>query len=440
MPASLSVRGLQRRRFPVRNDEEVILVFADWAGLDGPQLIGTLSASSQRGKELFSFEYDQAWMESEVCRTLDPDLRWYRGRQFPASDRLLFGTFMDSAPDRWGRLLMRRREAVLARREGRKEQLLKESDYLLGVHDAGRMGGLRFKTSADGPFLTAGEQLAIPPWKRLRELEAAARRFELNAAEPDDSPSDAGSWLELLFAPGSSLGGARPKATILDQDGSLWIAKFPSPRDTIDVGAWEMVLHELATQLGLDVPESRLERFSDYGATFLARRFDRTADQTRVHFASAMTMLGKLDGASYSDGSSYLELVEWLRRTGTRPKADLAELWKRMAFSIAVSNTDDHLRNHGFLFKNAGWGLAPLYDINPDPYGNGLSLNISETDNSLDFMLALQQAPFFMLAREEATLFLARLDEALQDWESLAERHGIPRHEIRQMGRAFRRP
>ncbi|MFH2115392.1 MAG: HipA domain-containing protein, partial [Spirochaetota bacterium] len=185
---------------------------------------------------------------------------------------------------------MRRREAVLARRDKRKEQLLQESDYLLGVHDAGRMGGLRFKTRTDGPFLAAGLELVIPPWKRLRELEAAARKFELDDA--DETPSTAGAWLDLLFAPGSSLGGARPKASVVDPDGQLWIAKFPSPRDSIDVGAWEMVLHDLARQVGLSVPDSRLERFSDHGSTFLAKRFDRTAEQSRIHFASAMTMLG----------------------------------------------------------------------------------------------------------------------------------------------------
>lgn len=421
----------------MRNDEKAVLVHADWVSLNGPHLVGTLFAALQRGKELFSFEYEQEWLESEACRTLDPELRWYRGRQFPASDRPLFGAFMDSAPDRWGRLLMRRREAVLARREGRKEQLLQESDYLLGVHDASRMGGLRFKTQLQGPFLATGTEFAIPPWKRLRELEAAARKFELD--EGDEAPGTAEAWLDLLFSPGSSLGGARPKASVVDQDGQLWIAKFPSPRDSVDVGAWEMVLHELASQVGLAVPQSRLERFSDHGSTFLAKRFDRTAEQGRLHFASAMTMLGKRDGASSADGSSYIELVEWLRKSGASPKNDLKELWKRITFSIAVSNTDDHLRNHGFLFDAGGWSLSPLYDINPDPYGHGLALNISETDNALDYSLVLDQAPCFMLEQAEARCFLDKLDDALKDWEGLAERHQIPRQEMKSMSRAFRR-
>ena len=409
-----------------------ISVYADGTGVAVPKLLGHLYAEIVRGKELFSFVYDNAWLSSKQVQYLDPDLHLYRGRQYPQPDKPSFGLFLDSSPDRWGRLLMRRREAIQARKGSHAGHPLSESDYLLGVHDVARMGALRLKTDEAGPFLAVDSKLATPPWTSLRELEQAARGFE---AEDDNIMEE--RWLNLLLAPGSSLGGARPKASVMDPAGSLWIAKFPAKQDEEDSGAWEMVVHDLAVCFGLHAPKARLERFSQYGSTFLVKRFDRTMKKERIHFASAMALLGKSDGMSAQDGASYLELVEFIIRAGSAPQSDLEELWKRIVFNIAVSNTDDHLRNHGFLLDNSGWQLSPVYDVNPCPYGTGLSLNISEDDNSLDFDLALAQASFFQIEHHRANNLIEQILATVSGWKQIASTYGIARSSIKRMERAF---
>ena len=244
-------------------------------------------------------------------------------------------------------------------------------------------------------------------------------------------------WLRELLAPGSSLGGARPKATVQAADGSLWIAKFPSKHDEYNSGAWEKVVHDLARMSGLNVPESKLETFSKTGSTFLVKRFDRIGKQ-RVHFSSAMTLLGKTDGASAADGSSYLDLAAFIRANGASPKQDLEELWKRIVFSMAVSNTDDHLRNHGFLLTNAGWRLAPLFDVNPVPSGDSLSLNVSEYDNTIDLSLALEVAEYFGLTNRDAEKAATQICDTVQNnWTRLAEQYGLSRGAIEYMRPAF---
>ena len=328
---------------------------------------------------------------------------------------------------------MRRREAIKARDEGRSTRQLIESDYLLGVHDMTRMGALRFKRDKSGDFLNNDFEFPAPPWTSLRELEAACRHYE------EESPSDSEheKWLSILLAPGSSLGGARPKANILDNDGDLWIAKFPSLADDANTGAWEMVVHDLAQKAGLGVPECRIGNFSKHGSTFLTKRFDRESGE-RIHFASAMTLLGKTDGDNYRSGCSYLDLAQFIVRHGAKPNEDLEELWRRIVFSIAVSNTDDHLRNHGFLLTLQGWELSPAYDINPNPHGSGLSLNISMDDNSLDFELALSIAPHFRLEIPQAQKQLTNIKEAVSHWRETALKLKIPRSEIENMALAFR--
>jgi serine/threonine-protein kinase HipA len=425
----------RRKGGPMGESGKSIFVYAHWQGLKNPLLLGTLDIGMARGKEFFSFEYDKAWLESKLVHQLDPDLQLYQGRQYPLAEKPSFGLFLDSSPDRWGRLLMRRREAIQARHEGRKVSRLDESDFLLGVHDAARMGALRFKTEIDGPFLAEDSMLSTPPWASLRELEHAAGVFEISEDAEEEE-----QWLSVLLAPGSSLGGARPKASVLDPDGGLWIAKFPAHRDEADTGAWEMTVHTLALRAGLSVPEARLELFSKRGSTFLVKRFDRTPKGERIHFASAMTLLGKSDGASAQEGASYLELADLIMRTGEQPVDDLKELWKRIVFSIAVSNTDDHLRNHGFLLGQSGWRLSPAYDINPIPDGNGLSLNISEDDNSLDFGLALAQAPFYQLDPKRAHSLLGEIGEAVSGWRTIATGYGISRTAQNRMEKAFRIP
>ena len=411
------------------NKEKTIYVFADFLPFHN-ELIGTIYLSQIRGKEFCSFEYDHNWLQNQNM-VLDPDLQLYSGRQFITDEKIIFGVFADSCPDRWGRRLMNRREELRARERQEKPKKLLESDYLLGVYDESRMGALRFKTDLDGDFLSNDEEFATPPWTSLRELEQASIAFEA-----DSNPLDT-KWLKQLLAPGSSLGGARPKASVLAPDGSLWIAKFPSKHDDFNSGAWEMVVHDLAMLCKLNVPEAKAENFSKLGTTFLVKRFDRIDDQ-RIHFSSAMTMLGKTDGASAADGSSYLEIVSFLKANGGTPKKDLIELWKRIVFSMAVSNTDDHFRNHGFLLTNNGWELSPLYDVNPDIYGEYLSLNVNKNESSIDFDLALRSARYYGVNESEASAFISTIKNTVKNnWESLAKKYRISRNEIIRMAPAF---
>lgn len=408
-----------------------IIVYENWSDII-PKKMGMLYVDYAKGKENFSFEYDEGWLTSnKSALVIDPDLSMYNGRQFLPFGKTLFGIFSDSCPDRWGRVLMKRREVINARKEGIKPRELQESDFLLGVYDESRIGALRFKIDENGSFISSDKDMATPPWTSLRSLEEAARAFEKDENALDEK------WLKQLIGPGSSLGGARPKATIQDVDGSLWIAKFPSKHDEINSGAWEMVAHDLAILCNLDVPEARLEHFSKLGSTFLVKRFDRQGDR-RIHFSSAMTMLGKVDGASSEDGSGYLDIASFIRSNGENPKNDLQELWKRIVFNMAISNTDDHLRNHGFLLSKSGWRLSPMYDTNPVPYGDTLSLNVSETDNSISIDLALESAKYYELSNDGAIeISNSILSTIKENWEKLAVKYGISRNEIEYMRPAF---
>lgn len=411
-----------------------ILVFADWKGLSGAVRIGTLHTAVIRGKEIFSFEYDREWIGSGPYHLLDPDLALLSGPQYPRQEKSGFGLFLDSSPDRWGRVLMNRRAAYVARKAAGKPDTLMESDYLLGVHDILRMGGLRFKLEEDGPFLDDDREFTIPPMARLRELEEASRHLE-----KDESQEDARfpAWMNLLLAPGSSLGGARPKASVVDPRQALWIAKFPSANDLFDTGGWETVVWHLARRSGLSVPEARSERFSPNGHTFLTRRFDRAPEGERIHFASAMTLLGYTDGADFRDGASYLDIAEFLMQHGVDASRDLEELWRRIVFSLCVRNTDDHLRNHGFLLSDGGWTLSPAYDMNPNPAGRGLTLNISLTDNALDLDLPMEVRSYFRISDDRAAEIIGKVKKEVGNWKRIAEKIGIPRQEQERMAPAF---
>jgi serine/threonine-protein kinase HipA len=416
--------------------KKTLYVFADWQGLNGPLFMGTLSAEMLRGKEIFSFEYHKEWLSAQTALQLDPHLQWYAGPQYLAGEeKSNFGLFLDSSPDRWGRELMQRREAVEAKLEGRPMKRLEESDYLLGVYDGHRIGGLRFKTDLEGPYLNDNEKLASPPWTSLRELEQLSLKLE--SAHAEDDP-DYARWLNMLVAPGSSLGGARPKASVVAPDGSLWIAKFPSLYDSDDTGAWEMVVSELASQAGIRMAQAQARKFSGTHHTFLSKRFDRTDTHQRIHFASAMTLLGQTDGADAATGISYLHLAEFLLTHGVDVNEDLQELWRRIVFNICVSNTDDHLRNHGFLLKKNGWTLSPAFDINPTETGTGLKLNISEYDNSLDLELAVEVRTYFRLSDDQASQISQEVKSAVRAWRTMASRYGISRAEQDRKARAFR--
>ena len=411
-------------------DEKLIYVYDNFSD-DVPVLLGRLYVGVIKGGETYSFEYDANWLKNKgMSFDLDPELRSFIGRQFPVG-KGIFGMFADASPDRWGRILMNKRERILAEKEGRKPRKLHDSDYLLGVYDETRMGGIRFKLEPDGVFLSGDKETATPPWTSLRTLEEASRRFE------NDEVGLSEKWLNQLIKPGSSLGGARPKATVVDTTGQLWIAKFPSKNDEGDTGAWEKVVHDLAKMSGLNVPESKLEKFSKIGSTFLVRRFDREG-KNRVHFASAMTLLGKKDGASAADGISYLDIAGFIKAYGANPKSDLLELWKRIVFNMAVTNTDDHLRNHAFILSKQGWVLSPLFDVNPVPYGDELSLLVDDEDNSISIDLAIRTAPRFGISEVKADEIAREMLSIVRgNWERLAKEYGLSRGQIEYMRPAF---
>jgi len=425
MVASLPPKLVSGIIGPLHTD---IYVFADWEEFNEPALVGTLRASAIKTKEHFSFRYDEGWLMRANAQKIDSDLQLFSGDQHSASSAN-FRVFLDSCPDRWGRLLMRRREAVIARQEERRPRVLHEVDYLLGVHDRYRQGALRFKRSLDGAFLDSNERLAAPPISSLRELEHAAQQVE--AGERDDP--DYLKWLYMLMSPGSSLGGARPKASVVDESNQLWIAKFPSHHDDYDIAAWEFLAYQLAIEAGVTMANCRIEKFNSLHHTFLTRRFDRT-ETSRLHFTSALTQLGYYDG-DYE--ASYLELAQFLTEHGGNTKADLAQLWRRMVFNIAVSNVDDHLRNHGFIFQSNGWVLSPAYDINPVTPATGLHLNITDDDNRLDYGLATDVAEFFQLGEAEALKIKQEVLASVRQWESVAQSIGISRSEQQFMSPAF---
>ncbi len=419
-----------------QDNKRSIHVYAHWLGMVDPLLIGVLHCDRLRGKEIFSFEYDENWLKNGPSQLLDPNLQLYSGLHYLNEDQDNFGMLLDSSPDRWGRILMKRREAAMARNEYRTEQKLFETDYLLGVYDGHRMGALRFKLEEDGPFLNDNRVMASPPWTSIRELEQISLRLE----EEDiiDDPAYL-KWLEMLVAPGASLGGARPKASIVDNDGRLWIAKFPSRNDQGDIGGWEIVTYELAIAAGINMAESKAQKFSSDNYTFLTKRFDRTDNNERIHFASAITMLSYKDGQDHTDGASYLELVEFIMTNGANVDQDLEELWRRIVFSICVTNTDDHLRNHGFILTDGGWLISPAYDINPDETGSGLKLNISDSDNSLDLDLALDVCEFFRLEEDRAKEIIAEVKSAVRNWRGIATKYGISKSDQDIKAIAFQR-
>lgn len=411
-------------------NQKTIFVYDDFS-TDQPVLMGSLYVNVIKGGETYSFEYDKEWLKKTgLALTLDPEIMPYSGRQYPTGKNI-FGLFADASPDRWGRVLMNKRERILAEKEGRKPSKLYDSDYLLGVYDETRMGGIRFKANPEGPFLSDDKKTAAPPWATLRTLEEASRNFE------NDETGLTERWLNQLIKPGSSLGGARPKATVVDTKDQLWIAKFPSKNDENDTGAWEMVAHDLAALCGLNVPEAKLEKFSPLGSTFLIKRFDRLGSK-RVHFASAMTLLGKTDGASAADGSSYLDIAAFIKSYGAQPKMDLIELWRRIVFNMAVTNTDDHLRNHAFVLTDKGWILSPVYDVNPVPYGDELSLNVDEEDNSISIDLAVQTAVRFGISKSDAEAEAEDILKIVRDnWEKTAAEYGLTRRQVEEMRPAF---
>lgn len=408
-----------------------IWVYAHWVGMKDPKCIGILTAHFGKGRKTFSFEYDKGWISSHEQMLLDPDLGWYSGPQYP-NNKDNFGIFLDSMPDSWGQTLMQRREPIRAREEGRGPRKLHDIDFLLGVYDDSRMGALRFKLDPNGPFLETGSSTTTPPWTTLGELQEAVRIIE-----SDENDEHIRKWILMLIAPGSSLGGARPKANFTDSSKNLWIAKFPSKNDKIDKAAWELLAYRLALKAGIRMSESRITKLSGAYNTFLTKRFDRILNE-RIHFASAMTMTGNYEEALRDKNASYLEIAEFIKYSGAENMEDLHQLWRRIVFNISISNTDDHLRNHGFLLSNKGWRLSPAYDINPSIDKDGLALNIDMDNNAMDFDLAKSVGEYFMLNTKEMEEILTQIISVIAKWRIHANAIGILKKEQEMMQPAFR--
>ena len=416
--------------------QKKIYVYADWEDLSEVTLMGILKVEQIRGSEIFSFEYDKHWLNTQQVQLLDPELGWYKGNQYLNTGNDNFGVFLDSSPDRWGQVLMKRRETILARNEKRQPKKLFASDFLLGVFDGHRMGALRFKDDNDGLFLNDNKELATPPWASLRDLEYASLQIE--QGDIVDNPEYL-KWLNMLIAPGTSLGGARPKAGIIDNEKKLWIAKFPSANDELDTGLWEMLAYKLAIDSGIKMSESKTIKLTGKHHTFLTKRFDRTEQMERIHFASAMTLLGKKDGDNYKEGVSYLDIVGFIMQNGDLDyvNSDLEQLWRRIVLSVCIKNVDDHLRNHGFVLGKNGWRLSPAYDINPTAYGAGLSLNISENDNSIDLQLVFEVAKYFRINKSKANKIINDIKLVVSKWQDVANELAIPRVQQEIMQTAF---
>ena len=373
-------------------------------------LMGRLYISNLRGKEIHSFEYDEKWLSDKRNNIfIDPNINFFVGRQWVSdvsNENNTFGIFEDSAPDRWGRLLLNRREEQRAKSENRDARSLMLSDYLLGVSDFTRMGAIRFKIDENGKFLDNSD-IEVPPVAKLRDLEAASLAFE------NDENFEK---FKILLEPGSSLGGARPKANVIDESGNIYIAKFPSKNDEYDVGALEKQVYDLAKKCNLNVVDSKVVKFSKSGSTFLVKRFDREIENgkiKRIHFESAMALLGKRDG---DDSTSYLDIASFIHSYGVNVKNDLKELFKRIAFNIIIKNTDDHLRNHGFLLKNGGWILSPLYDVNYNKYGSHLHLLIDKNNSNLDTDILVDTSKYYEIDKDTGKKLVDEIKVIADKW------------------------
>ncbi len=403
-----------------------LLVYADFDWLDEPTLIGVLGYESLRGSDSYSFDYDSNWLSKYGGLYLSADLNSYLGKQYTAEGRDIFGCFADALPDRWGRLLLNRREQILAQEEKRPLRRLSSFDYLTAIDDYSRMGGFRFKEEVDGEFINSSPTLRVPPLTDIRTLEASSWEIE-RSEQANELPEK--RWIEQLVQPGSSLGGARPKANVTDVDGALYIAKFPSRSDDYNVGFWEHLCHKLASKAGINAAKTRVLKTGESHHTLLSRRFDRTEEQRRIHFASAITLLGLVDGDSAANGYGYLDIVDFIIQHCTDVEQNLEEIYRRVAFNIVVGNSDDHFRNHGFLLTPKGWTLSPAYDMNPTQNRyQSLLINSNTSESNLDILYESHEE--YMLREEVATRVISEVKEAMNGWEDLANQLGIPNREI----------
>ena len=399
-----------------------ITVYADFDFLSTPQEIGILGYEHVRGKGHFVFEYSRQWLKQHGGILLSGDLMNVPSLQHPRGHDNVFGFVKDSFPDRWGRLLLDRRERLTAQSEGRPTRMLTNYDYLIGIEDFTRMGGIRYKEEDSDGYINASDKYLVPPIESLRALCDACHEIEL-AEERNELPEQ--RWLDQLIDPGTSLGGARPKANVVDTDGTLYVAKFPSKKDLENTELIEHFSHHLAAKAGIHVAKTRTIRISKNRDLLLSERFDRTKDGRRIHFASAMSLLGLDDGADSSTGNGYLDIVDFILHGCTDVRQNLRELYRRVAFNVMFGNTDDHFRNHGFLLTPKGWTLSPAYDINPGTKSHQCLLIDSYTEQS-DINALLSASENYMLERQEAAEIIEGVRAAIKDWRMIATELQIP--------------
>lgn len=405
---------------------ERLLVFADFDWLDKPELVGELCYEKLRGSDSYAFQYDEHWLKGHAEVKLSEDINNYPGMQYTQPGQDVFGCFSDALPDRWGRTMLKRREQILASEEKRVVRSLSSFDYLMGIDDFSRMGGFRFKKELEGEFINVSASLKIPPLTELKDLLHASREIE-KSEEANVLPEK--KWIAQLIQPGSSLGGARPKASVLDEKGNLCIAKFPSRKDDYDAGLWEHFSHLLAQKAGIEVAQTKVLGGLGKYHTFLSRRFDRKDEAKRVHFASSMSLLGLKDGDNAQGGYGYLDMVDFILQGCCDVEQNLQELYRRVAFNMCIGNSDDHFRNHGFLLTQKGWTLSPAYDMNPT-LNEYQSLLVNESSNKADISVLLDSCESYLIKKEIAANIIQEVQTAVSGWESLAVQLQIPVREM----------
>ena len=414
---------------------KTLYVYADFDWLDEPMLVGELGYESLRGSDSYSFKYDNDWLRQYGSLYLSADINNYPGQQYTQPDRDIFGCFNDALPDRWGRLLINRREQILATEEKRPVRKLSSFDYLIGIDDYSRMGGFRFKEKQDGEYINCEKSLRIPPLTDIRALVAASMEIE-KSEELNQLPEK--KWLLQLVHPGTSLGGARPKAGVMNDEGRICVAKFPSRNDDYDVGLWEHLSHLLAKEAGVEAAEtSVIETGKKYHA-LLSKRFDRTVEGRRKHFASAMTLLGLTDGCDAKSGNGYLDIVDFILQNCCDVEQNLRQLYRRVAFNIAIGNSDDHFRNHGFLLTSRGWTLSPAYDMNPT-MNEYQALLINSTTNHADLQVLLDSSEEYMIGKDDAVHIIEEVKAGVKYWKSIATRLGIAKREMDVFEQVYQR-
>ena len=414
---------------------KMLYVYADFDWLNETELVGELGYESLRGSDSYCFTFSDEWLKKHGDLFLSDDLNNYPGQQYTQPEKDIFGCFSDALPDRWGRTLLLRREQIAAMEEGRPVRRLSSFDFLTGIDDFSRMGAFRFKELKDGGFINVSELLKIPPLADIRELIAASAEIE-KSEEGNVLPDR--KWVAQLVQPGSSLGGARPKASVIDTDKTLYIAKFPSRKDDYDAGLWEHFSHLLAAKAGINAAKTKVLATGKKYHTLLSQRFDRTQEGKRIHFASAMTLLGLNDGDNATTGHGYLDIVDFIIQNCTNVEENLQELYRRVAFNICIGNSDDHFRNHGFLLTAKGWTLSPAYDMNPT-LNEYQSLLINSYTNKSDLNELLNSCEEYMIQKNIAQQIIGEVLVAVKDWQILATQLGVAKNEQKQFSTIFER-